>query len=270
MTDQRDSRTGGPTTGTRDPQSPLGTGSNAPAGGRSGTMATTPASTASGTSTPGTATSRTSTASGATTPGGTGRNAGRDTARAVQEGAQGARDTAREMGREAAGAAKEKAQETASEAKQVARRKAEELTDRGTRAASQRLGGFTRALRAAGDTLEEEGERPTGSGLHGLADQLERAQDYFDRKDFQGLVGDTEKLARRNPELFLAGAYAAGILIGRFLRSSRPEPRSGDGFAERGFDGSSGRSPGQRALPPPSAYGRTGSGGLGAGTGVTP
>ena len=266
MTDQRKSSTGGPTTGTLDPENPLGMGSNTTTGGRSGVSPTPSSTTASGSSPQTGQPSKESTGTGTTTPGATGHDSGSETVRAVREGAQGARDTAREMGHEVADAAKEKA----SEAKQVARRKAEELTERGTRAASQRIEGFTRALRAAGDTLQDEGERPSGTGLHGLADQLERAQDYFDRKDFQGLVGDTEKLARRNPELFLAGAYAAGILIGRFLRSSRPEPRTGGGFDDLGLDSSSGRSPGQRALPPAPAYGRTGSGGLGAGTGGTP
>lgn len=238
MNDQRKSSTGVPTTGTREPQGPYDTGSNATTGGRTSASPTTQD----------------------TTP----------------KTAQGVRDMARETRDEIAGAAKEKVSEVkekASEAKQVARRKAEELTDRGTRAASQRIEGYTRALRAAGDTLEDEGEGQAGTGLHGLADQLERAQDYFDRKDFQGLVGDTEGLARRNPELFLAGAYAAGILIGRFLRSSRPEPRYGGNG-----DALYGNAPGgRRALPPAPAYGSTVSGagtgnrgGLGTGAAVTP
>lgn len=167
------------------------------------------------------------------------------------------RDTVREARDQVQGAAKEQV----AEAKQVARRKAEELTDRGTRAATQRMEGFSRALRAAGETLEEEGEGKTGSGLHSLADQVERAQGYLDRQDFQGLVGDTEKLARRNPELFLAGAYAAGILIGRFLRSSRPEPRNGSQTGGRDEP----RPMAGRALPP--AYG---TGSLGGSAGVTP
>lgn len=267
MTDQRKSSTGGPSPGTHDTQSPLGTGSNATSGGGAGVSPPTPASTASGTTTPGTQASQTSTATGTTTPERTGSERGPESVRAVQEGAEGARDTAREMRDEVVGAAKEKV----SEAKQVARRKAEELTERGTRAASQRIAGFTRALRAAGDTLEDEGEGQSGTGLHGLADQLERAEGYFDRKDFQGLVGDTERLARRNPELFLAGAYAAGILIGRFLRSSRPEP----GYGDAG-DGRYGEKLGGRhALPSAQAYGGTASGGMapggrGAGTAVTP
>lgn len=188
-------------------------------------------------------------------PLGTGSNAGNR--QAAREGKETVRETAKEAGDQIKGAAKEQM----SEAKQLARRKAEELTERGTRVASQRIEGFSRALRAAGETLEEEGEGKTGSGLHSLADQLERAQGYVGRQDFHGLVGDTERLARRNPELFLAGAYAAGILIGRFLRSSRPEPqddwRTGGRYEPQPTSG--------RALPP--AYG---TGSRAGSPGVTP
>ena len=59
---------------------------------------------------------------------------------------------------------------------------------------------------------------------------------------------DAQRLARRQPALFVGGAFALGLLGARFLKSSSPEHRyagysgerdlsSGSGFAERGQAG---------------------------------
>lgn len=54
------------------------------------------------------------------------------------------------------------------------------------------------------------------------ASKLEKAADYFDRQDLNAMYRDVENLARRNPGLFIGGAFALGFLAARFFKSTSP------------------------------------------------
>ena len=54
------------------------------------------------------------------------------------------------------------------------------------------------------------------------ADRVERASAYFDQKSLGEVARDVEDFARREPALFLGGAFALGLLGGRFLKASQP------------------------------------------------
>jgi hypothetical protein len=56
-----------------------------------------------------------------------------------------------------------------------------------------------------------------------LADGVERTAAYLDRKDVNEILHDAREMARRRPELFAGGLFIAGLMLGRFLRSSVPE-----------------------------------------------
>jgi len=53
-----------------------------------------------------------------------------------------------------------------------------------------------------------------------LAGQVEKFSSYIDDKELRELVRDVEQFARRNPALFIGGAFALGIMAARFLKSS--------------------------------------------------
>lgn len=53
-----------------------------------------------------------------------------------------------------------------------------------------------------------------------LAGQVEKFSNYIDERELKELVHDVEQFARRNPALFVGGAFALGILAARFLKSS--------------------------------------------------
>ncbi len=55
-----------------------------------------------------------------------------------------------------------------------------------------------------------------------LARQVEQVSDYLEKKDLRELVKDVEVFARRNPAVFIGGAFALGIAAARFLKSSNP------------------------------------------------
>lgn len=55
-----------------------------------------------------------------------------------------------------------------------------------------------------------------------LAQQVEQVANYLERKDLRELVRDVEVFARRNPAVFIGGAFALGIAAARFLKSGNP------------------------------------------------
>ena len=90
---------------------------------------------------------------------------------------------------------------------------------------------------ATGLTSVADGIRQLGSNLSGgeqndpltriaadysetAADKLRTAADYFNSHDVETMYRDVESLARRNPAIFVGGAFALGFLAARFLKSS--------------------------------------------------
>lgn len=70
----------------------------------------------------------------------------------------------------------------------------------------------------------------TGKYSASLAGQIEQLAGYVDKKEFSEMVRDLEGFARRNPAVFIGGAFAAGLLLARFIKSSG-RTRSGE-FSE--------------------------------------
>jgi hypothetical protein len=59
-------------------------------------------------------------------------------------------------------------------------------------------------------------------------DQVQRAADYLENSDVRRVVSDVERFARRQPALFLGGAFMVGLVAARVLKSSRRETRTED------------------------------------------
>jgi hypothetical protein len=58
------------------------------------------------------------------------------------------------------------------------------------------------------------------------ADKLEGVARYFENSDMKAMARDAESYARRNPAIFLGGAFVLGVLAARFFKSS-PTPALG-------------------------------------------
>ena len=67
------------------------------------------------------------------------------------------------------------------------------------------------------------------------ADKLRSAADYFNTHDIETMYRDVEGLARRNPAVFVGGAFALGFLASRFLKSS--SSRANRGYGSYGSSG---------------------------------
>jgi hypothetical protein len=130
----------------------------------------------------------------------------------------------------AAGVVKEEVQRLAADAREEtarvasqAREQASQLAARATEQTAQRLTSLAAALRQAAQQLETDDAAGFGRYAGIAADQVEKASGYLEGKDLGQLVRDTQTFARRHPDLFLGGAFVAGVMLARFIKSSAPE-----------------------------------------------
>jgi hypothetical protein len=114
----------------------------------------------------------------------------------------------------ARGKARQKAAEMAGKAKEQLSGRFDEQKSRATSEVSQ----LASALRRAGDDLAGGS---IGSAVLGrVASRLESLGSAVEGKSLDDLVTDVERLARRNPALFVGGAMLIGFAASRFLKSS--------------------------------------------------
>jgi len=140
-------------------------------------------------------------------------NPGRDDAARIGK-ANGGDDT-RNVGSEA----KRLATDVAGQATETAER---QLAGGKERAASaiEHLAG---ALRQTSEQLGATNMPMVIDYLGRAATQVEGLSTYVKQTSLRQVVGDLERFARREPVLFIGGAFVAGMLGGRFLKSAPPE-----------------------------------------------
>lgn len=137
-------------------------------------------------------------------------------------------ETVRDRATDVADVAQKKAGEVASEAEDQAQRLGRTVEDEARSMADTRKGQVAselqhvaKAFHTSGDQLREQGQEAIAGYTDEMANQLERASLYLKHRNVDGIVRDAEDFARRQPEVFLAGAFGLGMLAARFLKSSR-------------------------------------------------
>jgi len=84
------------------------------------------------------------------------------------------------------------------------------------------------ALRGVASSLtnpNEGGNDAISQYIRTAGDRVQQAADYLENKDVREVVSDVERFARRQPALFLGGAFMLGLVAARVLKSTR---RPGD------------------------------------------
>jgi hypothetical protein len=132
---------------------------------------------------------------------------------------------ARSAVEEVADTAKGQTQAVAGEAKQQARQVVDQLRSRVGDQAQHQSQRAAQGIRQWAEDLASmsEGAKPDSpvSGVvQQVADGGRRAADYLDQHGLTGVVQEVQSFARRRPGAFLAGAAAAGFLIGRIAKAS--------------------------------------------------
>ncbi|ETK37294.1 hypothetical protein, partial [Microbispora sp. ATCC PTA-5024] len=139
-------------------------------------------------------------------------------------GPQGTAQQARAAAGEVAETARDQARLVAREAGDQTRRLAHQLRRRTAEQAQQQSRRAADAVRQWSDELSAVGDgvKPD-SPVHGVvqqvADRGTRVADYLETEGLNGVVRDVQAFARRRPGLFLAGALAAGFLVGRAAKA---------------------------------------------------
>lgn len=106
----------------------------------------------------------------------------------------------------------------------------------------------TSGLSSVADSLRQVGENLRGDGKGAdqnaiakttarygetLADKIEDLSGYIENATIKDLTRDVERFARRQPALFVGGAFLVGVLAVRFLKTSAPENQNRRNSANR-------------------------------------
>jgi len=158
-------------------------------------------------------------------------------------------DQAKQTTSDVVGQAKQAATETVSQAKQAvsesldqAKRQVQTTLDERKTQAAGRLGGIATALRQTGEQLNAQNETQFGQYAQSAAEQIDNWSQMLQTKNLNELMNEVHDFAHRQPELFIAGSLAAGLLLGRFLKSSGSRAASYNDYNRSGYGNNYARS----------------------------
>ncbi|CAO3378664.1 hypothetical protein [Azospirillum argentinense] len=129
---------------------------------------------------------------------------------------RGSSDDINRMAGEAAREASDAGRDTLDAAQGRIRSLLEMQTDR----AADQLGSVANALHKAAEQLNDENNGTAAHYAGQAADRVERVADMLRNSTVDDMVGQVERFARRQPEVFVGAAFAVGFLFARFVKSS--------------------------------------------------
>ena len=139
---------------------------------------------------------------------------------------------AAEIGRRAAEQVFGTAQQGARRVSDQMREAAQSLLQEQKERMAEAVHGVADALRHTAHTLEHEENVAVARYADQAAAQIDRFSESLRNRDLRDLLSNVESFARRQPSLFIAGAVAAGFVIGRIL--ARPAENGARGYAMTG------------------------------------
>jgi ElaB/YqjD/DUF883 family membrane-anchored ribosome-binding protein len=114
----------------------------------------------------------------------------------------------------------EQAQQKAKELTSQAQEQAKSAVETRKEQAVEGLEGIAQAFRQTGQNLRTAEQGAVANYSEQVANQIERLSSFLSERNVDQLLGDAESYARSRPEIFLGGAFALGLLVGRFIKSS--------------------------------------------------
>ena len=125
-------------------------------------------------------------------------------------------DQAKEQVQEVA----ERAHEAVGEATTRADEKVREQIDQRSTEAGSQLAASADVLRSSSDDLRSQGNAMAAQAAEHAADHVHRLGTYLEGADADRILGDVERLARRNPWAVVVGGVIVGAAASRFLKAS--------------------------------------------------
>ena len=126
----------------------------------------------------------------------------------------------KELAHEASGVGSEFKDLAGGVAREAQKTVEKKVVERKSRVAED-LGGVAYALRQT-TTDEAHVSAEIRPFIEKAAEQVDRISHYIERSSPSTMVADVQALARREPALFLGGAFILGLVGGRFLKATQP------------------------------------------------
>lgn len=92
---------------------------------------------------------------------------------------------------------------------------------------AERAHGVAEALHHASDGLRAEDQEEVARYTEKVAEKIEQLSGFLRERDLASMASDVKRFAQRQPALFLGGAFTAGLLAARFIKSSAGEGTRG-------------------------------------------
>ena len=118
-------------------------------------------------------------------------------------------------------ATKEKAREAATQAQQKIGEQLRSSVDSSKGRAADTLDSLAQALSQSGQQLRSDNLGPASQYVDRAGEQLRKASDYLRNTNVDEMVRNTEDFARRQPAVFVGGAFFLGLLAARFIKASQ-------------------------------------------------
>lgn len=138
---------------------------------------------------------------------------------------------------------KDNAQEKAAESMDRVRERSARAISDGKNHLADRVRSAAHSLRDAQDAVA--GEPALANVMGSFAGQVDSFGRYLADNDTERFVEDARRSARTSPALWLGGALAAGIVMGRFLKSSHDHRGDDDASESARFE----KVPGTQSVP---------------------
>lgn len=141
---------------------------------------------------------------------------------AVDQAKQTASDVADQV-QQAAAPVVDQAKQTTNQVVDQAKQQAQSQISTRKDQAANSIDSLASALRQTGKDLQEQDQGTVAGFVDQAASQLDRFSNYLQNRDINQIVGEVEDFARREPALFVGGAFLLGLIGARFLKSSPPQ-----------------------------------------------
>ncbi|MEX1158146.1 MAG: hypothetical protein WEC79_04375 [Thermomicrobiales bacterium] len=171
---------------------------------------------------------------------GTGSSYGSDDQTRGMPGDTGRSGEKSEQFKEVAGQVKEQAAQMTDQVKEQASKVTDKARDQATsradeqkERAAQGIVGIAGALSQVSSSMRDQNPA-VANFADTAASRLESFAGSLNDKDVSELMNDVERMARRQPALFIGGAFLAGVFAARFLKSS--SGMSGGGGSQGSYD----------------------------------
>jgi hypothetical protein len=106
------------------------------------------------------------------------------------------------------------------------KQKAQSMADSRKDQLVERIDHVSAAFRRTGEQLKNEEQQELSRYVEMIGDRVSRVASYLRTHGTEDLTHDVERFARRQPAIFIGGAFAIGFLAARFLKSSAERAES--------------------------------------------